>query len=373
MRVPWSTLARSRVSDAPVPSSRVGLSVFLKKPLPDARAVPRGAAPRLRAEGAILGRATLAGLPPTLSALLTQRVAADTPLALHVLRHAAVATLDVPSGVTRDVTLHDVVTRGAFTTLSVRVGRGATLRVRERLAPSLSPRLPSRSSRSYASTLVLLDIREGARVTWYGGVVGFEGPRVVERLAVVEKDARLEEHSALLNCDVARERVHAVLSGAGASALVRSVFLGRGAQQVDLAVSAAHEARATTSDLRAKGVLGGAAQAVYRGLIRVDRAAPGSDGNQRVDALLLSRAAEVDAVPNLEINTDDVRCTHGATAGHVNPDHLFYLRSRGLSEERATALIVSGFLAETLASYPLAMEGALAEAVSGISLMPSRA
>jgi Fe-S cluster assembly scaffold protein SufB len=113
-----------------------------------------------------------------------------------------------------------------------------------------------------------------------------------------------------------------------------------------------------------KGIVGGRAQAVYRGLVHVAATAPKSNGYQRVNTLLLSSQAEVDAVPKLEIKTDDVRCTHGATTSHVNPEQLFYLQSRGLSAERAAELVVSGFLQSVVLSYPEAMRSELAHAVA---------
>jgi Fe-S cluster assembly protein SufD len=93
-------------------------------------------------------------------------------------------------------------------------------------------------------------------------------------------------------------------------------------------------------------VLADRATAVWRGMIRVDPGAQQTDAFQESRNLLLSARAHADAIPGLEIEANDVRCTHAAAVAQVDPEHLYYLRSRGLPEPRARRLIVDGFLQE---------------------------
>jgi Fe-S cluster assembly protein SufD len=99
-------------------------------------------------------------------------------------------------------------------------------------------------------------------------------------------------------------------------------------------------------------VLGGRSRGVFQGRIEVARTAQKTDGFQMNQALLLSPDAEVDTKPELEIFADDVKCSHGATVGELDPEQLFYLRSRGIPDAEARALLVRAFLAEALEAVP---------------------
>ena len=98
--------------------------------------------------------------------------------------------------------------------------------------------------------------------------------------------------------------------------------------------------------------LSGRARSAYTGLIRIQEGAPGSEAYQENRNLLLSDRARADSIPELEILTDDVRCWHGATVAPLDPEQLFYLRSRGLPPNQAMRVIVYGFLDQTLQRLP---------------------
>ena len=104
-----------------------------------------------------------------------------------------------------------------------------------------------------------------------------------------------------------------------------------------------HRAGYCKSDLLYKGALQDHSRLVWRGMIKVDPLAVKTDGYQRNDSLLLSANARADSIPGLEIQCDDVRCTHGSTSGKVDEELIFYAQSRGLTRKEATRLIVSGF------------------------------
>jgi Fe-S cluster assembly protein SufD len=117
------------------------------------------------------------------------------------------------------------------------------------------------------------------------------------------------------------------------------------------------------SDLLYKGALDGNARSVFRGIIKVHKGAQQTDAYQTNRNLLLSPHARADSLPNLEIEADDVRCSHGATVGQLDQEHLFYLMSRGLSRTQAERLVVLGFLGEVLSRLPL---GGVVEKVTRI-------
>lgn len=122
----------------------------------------------------------------------------------------------------------------------------------------------------------------------------------------------------------------------------------KGQQSHDFTVLADHFEPDGKSVQHFKGVVDDQARAVYQGKIHVRRAAQKTDGYQSHHALLLSPTAEASAKPELEIYADDVKCSHGATAGQLNPEALFYLRSRGIPDDLARSLMVESFLGSAI-------------------------
>ena len=106
-----------------------------------------------------------------------------------------------------------------------------------------------------------------------------------------------------------------------------------------------HQAPDTSSDLLYKGGLKGESRIVWKGMIRVEKDAQKTDAYQKDDSLILSDGARADSIPGLEIEANDVRCTHGATAGPVDDEMVFYLQARGIPRAEAVRLIVEGFFA----------------------------
>jgi len=131
------------------------------------------------------------------------------------------------------------------------------------------------------------------------------------------------------------------------------LYFGDGDQHFDFNTSQDHVEPNTGSDLLYKGALDGNSRAVFRGIIRVHPGAQRTDAYQTNRNLLLSRGARADSLPNLEIEADDVKCSHGATVGELDAEAKFYLMSRGLSRVQAERLVVLGFLGEVLSKLPL--------------------
>lgn len=173
--------------------------------------------------------------------------------------------------------------------------------------------------------------------------------------ARVERDGRLEWTALGFGSARGKVRMETDLAGQGSEARVTGGYAGGSGQHLDYDTTQEHAAPNTFSDLAFRGVLGGAATAVWRGMIRVDPGAQGTDAFQSSRNLLLSPEAHADAIPGLEIEANDVRCTHAAAVAQIDRDQLFYLTSRGLDPAAARSLIVEGFLeslVERLAAGP---------------------
>jgi Fe-S cluster assembly protein SufD len=151
------------------------------------------------------------------------------------------------------------------------------------------------------------------------------------------------------------------LAGEGAQARVTGAYATRGAQHIDFDTTQEHAAPNTTSDLAFRGVLAGRSSAVWKGNIIVDPGAQKTDAFQESRNLLISKRAHADAIPGLEIQANDVRCTHAAAVAQVDPEQLFYLRSRGLPEPLAKRLVIEGFLAALVERFE---EGPVREVLS---------
>jgi len=140
-------------------------------------------------------------------------------------------------------------------------------------------------------------------------------------------------------------RMETRLGGEGAEARVTGAYASHARQHIDFDTTQEHAAPNTTSDLAFRGVLQDRSTAVWKGNIIVDPGAQKTDAFQESRNLLLSKRAHADAIPGLEIQANDVRCTHAAAVAQVDPEQLFYLRSRGLRVEVAKRLVIEGFLA----------------------------
>jgi len=163
--------------------------------------------------------------------------------------------------------------------------------------------------------------------------------------AQVARDASLDWVALGFGSARGRVRMETRLVGEGAQARVTGAYASHARQHIDFDTTQEHAAPNTTSDLAFRGVLQGRSTAVWKGNIIVDPGAQKTDAFQESRNLLLSKRAHADAIPGLEIQANDVRCTHAAAVAQVDPEQLFYLRSRGLREEVAKRLVIEGFLA----------------------------
>ncbi len=145
-----------------------------------------------------------------------------------------------------------------------------------------------------------------------------------------------------------RVEFHVRLDGEAATAEVSGLYVGHGKDVLDQQVTIVHAEPNCSSRQRFRGVLDDSSRGVWVGGVEVAPGADGTDSEQENDNLLLSRRAEVDTQPRLEILADEVSCAHGATVGQLDEDALYYLRSRGIPAAEAAALLVDGFVGEIL-------------------------
>ncbi len=169
--------------------------------------------------------------------------------------------------------------------------------------------------------------------------------------ASVARDGVLEWTALGFGSANGRIRMVTTLDGPGADAKVTGAYAPHGRQHVDYDTYQEHAAPNCVSNLAFRGILADRGSSVWRGMIKVDPHAQQTDGFQECRNLLLTKRAHADAIPGLEILANDVRCTHAAAVAQIDPDQLFYLRSRGLGDAAARRLVIEGFLSELVERF----------------------
>ena len=187
----------------------------------------------------------------------------------------------------------------------------------------------------------------GANVTYVAAQNWSDATLAVQiNSTVVGRDASAKALNVNLGGAFARSEAISHLRGPGGRSDMLAVTVAQGTQEFDHRTFQIHEVPNTASDLLYKNSLDDKSRTTFAGLIRVDPGAHRTDAYQKVRNLLLSDDAEANSAPGLEIEADDVRCTHGATSGQIEGEELFYLLSRGITRQAAQRLIVFGFLNE---------------------------
>ena len=215
----------------------------------------------------------------------------------------------------------------------------------------------------YRSGSTEIFLGEGAQVgyvavqKWGRNVWHFADQR-----AELQKDSTLRLFNVTLGGKFSKTRVEASLAGEGSNAELKAIYFASGEQFFDFHTLQDHLVGNTRSDLLFKGALQDVSRTVYAGLIRIEKHAARSDAYQANRNLVLSDKAKATSIPMLEIDNNDVRCTHGATVGPVDPEHLFYLRSRGIPEATAKRMLIQGFFGDVLDRIPFEHARRLVEA-----------
>lgn len=162
------------------------------------------------------------------------------------------------------------------------------------------------------------------------------------------ENAKVQTVALCLNAGLARHESVLNFNEAGAFADMASVVIANGAQHMDMTTRLNHNVANTNSETIARSVLDDKARVVFQGKVLVRKDAQHVKATQKTNALMLSRGAEMNAKPELEIYADDVACAHGSAIGEIDRDAMFFLRSRGLKENEARDLLIGGFVAEVI-------------------------
>lgn len=258
-----------------------------------------------------------------------------------------------------------------FPSVSVEVGEGGSLDVVEVLA-SAGP------TKGLVVPLTQLHLAPGARLGF--GQVQLLGPgawQLGNQVSRLQRDTALRSMTVALGGYYARVVTSSVLEGPGGDSELVAAYFGAEDQMHDLRTIQHHAAPASRSNLIFKGAVANRAHSVYSGLIRVEKGAKGTNAFQTNRNLVLSEGAQADSVPNLEIEDNDVRCSHASAVGPIDEAQLFYLESRGVPTEAAERLIALGFMDDVLDRFPVPamkawLRGALAKKLADAGLGQSR-
>lgn len=207
----------------------------------------------------------------------------------------------------------------------------------------------SEAPRQFASGVNDLHAGAGAQLTYVGAQTWTAQTLAFQSNSIVaQRDARVLSLNLHLGGRQARHASHSRLQGPGAHSEMLALTTAQGAQEFDQRTLQTHQAPHTSSNLLYKNALLGAARTIFSGLIVVEPEAQKTDAYQSNRNLMLSDTAEANSLPGLEIQANDVRCTHGSTTSRVPAEQEFYLESRGIAPPQAKELLVFGFFEEVL-------------------------
>jgi Fe-S cluster assembly protein SufD len=193
---------------------------------------------------------------------------------------------------------------------------------------------------------------------------GHEVWHFAHQKAHVGREGRLQWTIGALGSRLAKVNQHVAMTGPDAEVQVNGVMFTEGRQHLSYNTHQHHQAPYCKSDLLYKAALQDRSRTVWRGMIKVDRDAQRTDAYQRNDNLMLSRDARADSIPGLEIEADDVRCTHGSTSGRVDDQQVFYAMTRGYTRREAVRMIVAGFFQQIFDRITIeSVRNALGEAI----------
>jgi Fe-S cluster assembly protein SufD len=270
---------------------------------------------------------------------------------LHDQLVAEVVTITIPAGAVIDkpvVIVHTVEAEGGVSAPHLVVRAGADSDV------TIYDQQESGDLAALVLPQVELDVADAARVRYVN--VQLWGRRVWQlgrQSSRVGKEASFTTTTVALGGDYARLAVESSMVGRGGTGGMRALYFGDDQQMHDFRTLQDHVAPNTSSELLFKGALDGHARAVYTGLIHIGKEASGVNAFQTNRNVKLSEHAWAESVPNLEIENNDVRCSHASAVGPVDEEQRFYLESRGVRPEVADQLIVLGLLDEVLDDFPV--------------------
>ncbi|HWS45699.1 MAG TPA: Fe-S cluster assembly protein SufD [Acidimicrobiia bacterium] len=276
---------------------------------------------------------------------------ADPFTTLHDAFLAGGAFVHVPAGVVIEnpiLVLHwgEGDGRASFPHTLVALGEGAEATILDRFGSPPTDHLVNAVTELLVDDhahLRYLSVQEHGPRTWH---LGFQR-------AHLGRAATVRSSSVALGGDYARLRSEALLAGESAESDQLAVYFGDGTQMLDFRTLQDHDAPRTRSDLLFKGAVEDDARSVYSGLVRLRPAAQKANAFQTNRNLVLTEGAGAESIPNLEIEANDVRCSHASTVGPIDDDQRYYLESRGVRPEEAERLIVLGFFDDVFTRLPV--------------------
>lgn len=251
------------------------------------------------------------------------RIASDSEVAIEVIHVVSGEGLVIPS-------------------LEIEAEAGATVRVIERF-------LSADDSPVTVLTAVDVNVAAGAHVTYLVSQELNQGSKLI-RLADSQLETGASAKQAVVHTGAkwVREETYSTVDGQDARSEILSVALPTTGQEYDQRTFQHHGARDTHSDLLFKNTLFGKAKTIFSGLIFVDEGAHGTDAYQTCRNLMMTDECEANSMPGLEINADDVKCSHGSTSARVSDEEIFYLQARGINAKMARSLVAMGFSVEAI-------------------------
>ena len=258
--------------------------------------------------------------------------------------------LSVAAGIVVEADVHVVHIAsgaGAYPRLLITLAAGSTLRLVEYHLTAGDPD-------SVAAPVTDIDLAAAAHLEHYSvGLTGIRSIELEDVTVTVARDAGYRHCHIANGAQLARLDLRVRLAGEGSSTALAGLFLADRARQLDVRTLVEHLVPRTTSEQLYRGVATERGRGSYDGKVVVHAGAFKSDSRQSSRNLLLSKEAAIDTRPQLEINADDVKCSHGATTGTLDEQMLFYLLARGLERDTARALLTYAFAADVLARIAL--------------------
>jgi len=248
----------------------------------------------------------------------------------------------------------------------VRLGPNAEGGVVEALATSgATAGAPTSAGSALVVPRTGLEVGDGARLSYVNlQLLGAGTTQIGTQRSRVGRDGTFRSFTVGLGGRYARVRTDSDLVGQGGTSALLAAYLGTGDQVHDFRTLQDHHAPRTESELLFTGAVADQARSVYSGLIRIRHGARRADARQTNHNLVLSEGAHADSVPNLDIDENDVRCSHASTVGPIDEEQRYYLESRGIDPATAERLIVHGFFFDIAARSPFPEVGAwVSEAV----------
>jgi len=217
-----------------------------------------------------------------------------------------------------------------------------------------STRMAGQTQRSTYSGLSEVHLHEGAEVT-YASISNLAPNYNVflNRKSVGERDSKIVWASGLLGGTYTRSRLESVMNNQGASSENIEVVFGSGTQRFDTVSNITHIGQNTSGHAISKGVVKDKARAVFKGMIRITKDAKNAKAYLAEHGMILGKEARADAIPGLEIETNEVKATHSASVAQINDEQIFYLMSRGMPEDEAKKLIIVGFFEPIVERIPI--------------------